>query len=448
MSNTLPLGDQTTIGNLKRSDVESTIVGLKPFLKRARWLDPANRYACDAADRLKTAPRNLKEEKDLAQFIAASSCLHVNDGWSYLGRAISSLIAGDSHRALHLGYYAELRAAMSLLASAGIGVFKNKHYVICAANRAQKLNCGEGTHNFAWLALKFWAEQQSSGELFGRIIRPEGKPLEAWFHARGGAAALQAQAKSWFLQWGMDLSRVTKDRDARNASSYRPDGIPNMWDVPTSRTMRLIRCVWEMLEPSPVAPFSVIDLYLLRLAMEGHFKGVYGARASRRNPKFMALAEQIAFSSGLPQPRMKSISEFLTRQDSAADPALFGYARRVPEQGARDVLGILSRAVFLLRMATGSAHELLKSAGVGPDLLSFWQEEIGAVRGLWLMGEPPSLLGDLWADIQVCLEDLAPAEDMEFGLLRSMDENSLGLVGRLNVLTSHERVGLWGLCSA
>jgi len=58
-------------------------------------------------------------KEDLLEVLAIRGPLHALDGWSYVGRALSALIAGDSHAARHLAYYGELRGALSLLASSG-----------------------------------------------------------------------------------------------------------------------------------------------------------------------------------------------------------------------------------------------------------------------------------------------------------------------------------------
>jgi hypothetical protein len=89
--------------------------------------------------------------RHLAQYIAASSILHCADGWSYLGRAINCLLKGDPHRVVHLAYYAELRAALSLLASEAIGVFSRNNFVIdapdpsAARQRFAQRGCGRCT---------------------------------------------------------------------------------------------------------------------------------------------------------------------------------------------------------------------------------------------------------------------------------------------------------------
>ena len=98
-------------------------------------------------------PTTKERERNLAQYIAASVALHANDGWSYLGRSVSCLLAGDTHRALHLAYYAELRASMSLLAGAGIGIFDKKHFIVPTTNSTANFGLGHSTHVIAWLAL-------------------------------------------------------------------------------------------------------------------------------------------------------------------------------------------------------------------------------------------------------------------------------------------------------
>ena len=221
MTAALHAQDMAAINALVRSQMELTTAGLKPFFKRATWIGKTNHYAADVVARLKAAlPTSPERKRNLAQYIAASVALHSNDGWSYLGRSVACLLAGDAHRALHLAYYAELRASMSLLASAGIGIFNTRHFIVPAANSTTDLRFGQGTHLIAWLALKQWSLQAASGALFAQLIRPEGRTLDQWFQPQGGASTLAPQARSWFMQWGMDLDLATKDRDARNELSY------------------------------------------------------------------------------------------------------------------------------------------------------------------------------------------------------------------------------------
>ena len=68
--------------------------------------------------------------QQLIEAVAAAAPNHCIDGWSYVSRAMSALLAGDLHAARHLSYYAELRAGLSLLGSLGIGIFNGINFVV------------------------------------------------------------------------------------------------------------------------------------------------------------------------------------------------------------------------------------------------------------------------------------------------------------------------------
>ena len=76
-------------------------------------------------------PNNVGiDGSSLAEYIACSIPLHLADGWTFLARGLDAIKAGDSDSAIHMAYYAELRAAMSLLAGDGVGVFRSRHVAI------------------------------------------------------------------------------------------------------------------------------------------------------------------------------------------------------------------------------------------------------------------------------------------------------------------------------
>jgi len=446
MTATLSAGDQAVITGLSRSHIEVTTAGLKPFLQHSIWIGQTNHYAHDVVDRLNQAPADATQRRDLAQYIAASVSLHASDGWSYLGRAVACVLAGDTHRALHLAYYAELRAGLSLLASAGVGIFNHRHYVVPAVNSASKLHVQLGTHVTAWLALEHWAQQPASGALFTDLVRPEGRTLNDWFQPQGGAATLAPQAKDWFMQWGMDLGLASKDRDARNESSYRPDGIPAIWQSFPKDGLEFVRDTWSALEPSSTSSFEQIDRHILRLALERHFHGLTGRVAVATDPAFAALVNSAVDAQGFADATADRLKKFLLRQAAPTDPLIFRYSTLPPGTPATDALAVLSRAVLLLRIATGSAQGLLHQAGVGADVLSFWWQKVGEARGLWPPDAPPTTLSDLWADVEESLSDLSTIEADDPSALESVNGIAFRAEVRLGVLSSHERVGLWGLC--
>lgn len=443
----LPLADQAAINNLLRSDVELTTVGLKRFITKSRWIGKTNQYAHDAVDKIQTNPPNdALKRRNLAQYIAASAILHANDGWSYLGRAISCLMVGDAHRALHLAYYAELRAGMALLAGQGVGIFNSKHFVVSAPNFVSKLIIGKGTHVVVWEALEHWSKQAASGALFSRLIRPENIPLDDWFAPVGGGSALAAQARDWFMQWGMDLNLATNDRQARNDSSYRPDGIPQSWEISPSTVLDFIKDLWSALEPSDQSSFEQIDKYILRLTIEKHYSGVHGAPALLSNPGFVSYITNVVSAQSISSSATSRWNDFLLRRTAPTDPLIFASSAIKPASISSDPLAVLSRATLLLRVATGSSHDLLRQAGFDASALSFWWSRIGVARGLWQPASEPDQLSDLWADIRDTLLEVEETAASDPTAYSSINDLGYSIYGRLNMLCSHERVSLWGLC--
>ncbi|MGO6678945.1 hypothetical protein [Rhizobium leguminosarum] len=439
------LTDKKAINALSREDIEQTTAGLKKFLKKSMWIGKSNHYGIDVVERLRRAPANDVQQRNLAQYIVASVCLHANDGWSYLGRSVGCLLAGDMHRALHLAYYAELRAAMSLLASAGIGIFNQKHYIVRAKDKTVKLNLSKGTHVVAWLALEQWSKRRASGDLFAKLVRPEGRSLEDWFQPHGGARAVAPQAKSWFMQWGMDLGFASKDRDARNESSYRPDGMPATWNVPSETTLEFVKDLWSMLEPSATSSFGQIDKHILRHSLERLHVGRNGGQANQQNQAFVALVNATLHAQNLSEAAEDLLRKFLLRQVASSDPLVLSYSASKPRHIDTDAFAVLSRAVLLLRLATGSAQNLLQRADLDAELLNFWWANVGETRGLWQPGAPPEVLSDLWADVRESLREIDDVASGDPGALSSINNVAFGMSGILNIFSSHERVGLWGL---
>jgi hypothetical protein len=437
----LAVADRLPIRSLSRADIEVTIAGLKRYMKNSMWIGKTNRYAHDVVARLKTdRPLNPARKRNLAQYIAASAVLHSNDGWGYLGRSIASLMTGDAHRALHLAYYAELRAGMSLLASAGIGVFNREHFIVSGTNTTARLRSAGGTHEIVWATLEFWSKQPSSGMLFATIVRPEGRALEDWFLPHGGSQTLAAQARQWFLQWGMDLRLPIKDRDARNESSYRPDGIPTSWTVSPSAALDFVQDLWAALEPSKLSSFHEIDRYILRLAMERYF------HSRPQTSAFRELIQKTIEAQGFSQAAKERWESFLLRDSVPKDPTIFINSSLRPGNPATDHFAVISRAVLLLRVATGSAHDLLQQAGFDSTALAFWWRMVGEARGLWDPTSPPANLSDLWVDVRDAISDIQEFVADNPIAIQSMNGIVGGVGERFNVLCSHERVGLWGLC--
>lgn len=207
--------DRLLINSLNPENVQKTLAGLNQYIRTAQWVDGMNRYSTETVERLRADfdknTGRLSNPSDLAQFIAASALLHCADGWSYLGKAVLSLLRGDPHGTRHLAYYAELRAAMSLLAVHGVGIFEDQHFGIKKPNDVVPFTREIRTHRATWKYLKHWSTNSRSSQLFATVVQPYGRKLEDWFFPIGGTQVVSPQARSWFSQWGMDLRIFSDD---------------------------------------------------------------------------------------------------------------------------------------------------------------------------------------------------------------------------------------------
>src|SRR5205085_2086646 len=75
----------------------------------------------------------IQDVNTLADYLALSTWSHAFDGWRYLSKSALSLLRGARSVALHMAYYAELRAALSILAGAGIGIVDYNHFGLTSA---------------------------------------------------------------------------------------------------------------------------------------------------------------------------------------------------------------------------------------------------------------------------------------------------------------------------
>ena len=425
-------------------------------LGSGEWLSIANRYRDRGRRR---GNYRLKEDlrtgnihnDDLADYIGVSAPLHSLDGWALLGRAIHSLLRGDPYSGVHLAYYAELRAALALLATQGIGVFDSVHCVIddlgdCTlVESLDECDVRIGNHQWTWLVFQWWAKQVRAVEVLGQVIQPGSDALETWIMAMNKAQfALQQIGTDWLQLWGMDIGRYFADREARNAASYWPNTV-NSWPARTVvEDYRVIADLWLSFEPTAATRFESLDRHLLRIVLRRGFFGASGHLTTSQVGKsgfareVEAVVREMAFSG----PMRDWWKEFL--EDEEAQPPriiqLAGKRTKVGKPG--HVVEVMARAAMLLRVATGAAARLLADSGIERNGVADWIECIGEGRGLWLAGGAPDDLMDLWRDIGDVIDDIE-------GVVRNQGRGRQEVWEReghgMNLLGECERVALWGL---
>lgn len=383
------------------------------------WVDPASsrpdsRFARNQNFGALPAP-------EVVEAIAVRGPLHCIDGWGYLARAVGALSAGDGHAARHLAYYAELRGALSILATQGIGNFNSKNVVV-DIHGAIHAAPDRQTHEFSWLALENWAQSPGAFEKISRSLDVNGvsllDALKAFFPSPSSAML----GSELIREWGFDLSQSHVERESRNDSSYQPNELVSVRTAAPDDIL-FLRQFWQAFEPDTYR----LERFLLRKMLESQAT-LLNVNLLGRGTEFQRLDARVHDVLSI---------DFIERRSEPDDHAILALARN-PVAGAHEMI---ARGALLLRIATGLVESNFKAALVDPTAdLEFWWALYGVERGFWATSSPPDEMALLWADIAEALQDAeaAPAAERFDWLARS----PLGLPRTCEA----ERIGLWSLC--
>jgi hypothetical protein len=428
--------------------VVERLTSLSSTLQTGRWLPEANFYVTDTIRKLQDFGKKKKSPKlrqrAMVEYVAVSAPLHSADGWSFLGRAIAAVIAGDANAARHLAYYAELRAAMSLMASEGVGIFNNSHFVVYDARHCRHVPTTHATHKFTWDCIKHWAELRRATQPLMEVVRPGNVPVREWLDQFISSHST-ALAARWLSFWGIDLRSFPEDREARNEASYRPTALRHKDGLSADERSEFIENFWSLCEPTQPSRFGNLDRYILRDSVREIYKITTGYAWDSQLPDFGRHCERMIHAiapSGLSESNWLA---FLTGTASPDRPLLLREAddRQSDVADPRHHLKVIARAALLLRLATGAAADLLERCDASAETLKFWWEAIGREAGLWRASGPPDDLTDLWVDIEEAIitnrEWLSATSDRSIGAWVAS-----GAAG-LHTLGSCERIALWGL---
>ncbi|MDO8799101.1 hypothetical protein [Phenylobacterium sp.] len=408
----------------------------------AQWLDPTKPGHDGALPKHWPAFQAL-EPAQVIRVLAASAPNHCMDGWSYVSRSLSALLAGDPHAARHLAYYAQLRAALSLLANLGIGVVDGINFVVDASGAIIPLDPradgtpppkrGDGTHTVVWDALEAWGATPALAASFLRLVRIQGTSLDDILSGIWPGYAPQAVASGLITSWGADLKQGRDDKLSRNRSSYYPTALNNLPNAPGDH-IDFVDNFWELFRPVGASQFDRVDAYLIRRLLQSLHHLAYDNSdylSGQIGKEYERLPAQIQVIV----PR-----SFLAVPEANDRPLIISLASRPgPQAGPTDML---SRALLLLRLATAFTHSNMVDAGlsVAEGALRPWLNEIAVARGFWAPDAPLDFLGDLWLDVEYELVDFMDLK---------IDVGSEGWLSRaakrMPIVSEAERIGLWSL---
>ncbi len=379
------------------------------------WLIPGNPYAIDAGKRLHSDSNAVPplQSNDFLDYMAASAFVHCGDGWSYLGRSVDALLRGDIHAAVHLIYYAELRAAISLLASEGIYIGNGVNLVASQAGTLEDVT-RDRTHDAAWKYLATWKQGVRCSSLLGQILRPGNTSLDEWSQNIPNTSIIP-MVSDLLDKMAFDLQAFVVDRTRRNTASYNPSRI-RVDDIDLHDRYKTVSQLWLALEPDTRGGFPNIDQSLLWKILTGAFSSVTKLLDEHGNLTDDTdwSAWESWLSSAVPNQSVGSpiYEEMLQAPTSLSSNAL------LDEVFANDVLftspvayirPMIGRTMVLLRMATGSCILLLQESGIGDKEIEPWVNSLGVSRGLWTTMQRPDNPLDLWQDAELARVEIESA---------------------------------------
>ena len=324
--------------------------------------------------------------RDMREYIAVSIFLHLIDGWEYLGQALYAQAVRGAPIAIHLGYYAEMRATMSILATQGIGIFNRQHLVVDKEGIIHPMSNGgvrnRLTHEAIWLYLEHWLNSGDAGKILGKIIRPLSKPLAEWIDAMPctGEERWTPVASDMLKNFGVDLQRMKDDRNMRNEASYRPYELSSYKNPDFSKIIKYLSDTVHTLEPSTArGGFDILDRHLLCQTVEKVFISVM-SKAPKDEPEQFRYQVTTMLDSilGRDSAYTDKIKNFILSNVLCPNrQTLINLAS--DDSDINDPLPLLSRAVLLLRLATGLACEFMKETNIkgSSELRGEWWAERG-----------------------------------------------------------------------
>ncbi|MFA5184400.1 MAG: hypothetical protein WC456_02625 [Patescibacteria group bacterium] len=445
-----------SLRNASRDSIKEAIKNLRPHFLSGQWIGTGNIYAkyykTNAYKDLLTRRSSLKD-KQIKDYIAASVFNHCGDGWSLLGRALSLHIKGDGNSSIHLAYYAELRAAMSLLASEGIGVFNNRHVIVkdgavdLTPSLKRKNRSLGRTHQFVWMALEHWTDRRLSADTLANIICPGSITLFEWLDAFGVANNIHPIGSKWMRLWGIDIKQFGDDQILRNYSSYRPSRILPKSNTTAPHSLAFFSELWRMCEPSPSSRFNEIDKHLLRSSLSQAYKAVYGIEphTSTNLDDYRAWIEKKIITLNFSAPVQKEWVNFLTWAIQPDDSKIIEEAGKFTSvDDPSHHLQVLARATLLLRISTGINAKLLKEAGFTKKDLEFWWGPYAVDNGIIKNAGAISNFLDLWDDVNIALQDIMVWEKSQ-SKNYTYSDLVMDISKPILRLSECERISLWGL---
>ncbi|MDD0838399.1 hypothetical protein PSQ40_07430 [Curvibacter sp. HBC61] len=444
MAISLNPSEEAVLLQANRAAVVDALAGIN-LTGNNQWLPPGHPAASGIDNTHKPSGSNPISGPDLAVYFAAAAPTHCADGWSYLSRALNAYLLGDAHSSWHFAYYAELRAAQSILSASGCGAFDKWNCVIDAGGVVH-LAVKQPTHVMVWLALALFAK--SSESISAKIASATsvfGVPIQEIVNLGFPGSGFSAGSATWIKEWIYDLETSSADKSFRNRCSYNPHLVTPHYSFMNESTA-WVSALWDALRPTPGADFMEIDKYIIRVALRKIAKMQLEASLGLGNFTDLNVENELSLAYDRiisAEPTIGNISRDFIVDAVAPDHPLLTYASD-PNPAPSTPRPALARATLLLRIATGMTKNLLHDAGKDTEL-EFWLNDLANKQGLVSGADGvPNPRSDYYEDCAIAVQDMNNV----------IERGNAGLADLINnvrikphLLAQAERVVQWSFVS-
>ena len=332
-----------------------------------------------------------KCEESPKSMLAARQIVHLLEGWLNYSAALSSLVRREQLQSLHLAYYAELRAVLSILSGRGINLARGDLFYLNSKGEKVPLHVEKAeTHYLSWRLWEKWCQDTAvENSLLEQFKLGQFVTL---LDLQNGLSRM-VTSPSERISWASDLLLATKnDQEGRNMASYGT----SLRDSNDINNIRLnygpfLRSMFTLLQPSSVDLHGFLFdelfvLYILKQFNDTSSK-VQLKNFLRDSPSCELWIDKLS--------RDYDLKVFSLAQDSSAK-----------------VENVLSRALILLRVSTFMLNSNLDNCRGAKDWIACWMRKFGIVG----MNGQTRNLSEVCLDYTDELEQLAEGDktDREF----------------------------------
>lgn len=323
------------------------------------------------------------EPKETPAALAVDALVHLTEGWRFLSAALSSMLGNAPAQAVHCAYYAELRAAISLLSSHGMRVSNkdNSYLDLSGLSRVptwQKMP----THTVVWKLWEDWTKTSAAEAL----LLDQLKILPSVTIGDLKLSVSRIAANPTLTRWALDLD-LGNEHTARNEASYETQTARIPLQAMQVSDFEFVRDLWELAEPTGFGLKFEQELvrYLVNVELNDD---AYATNVATRNAWRQRLVEDLERTTGTSR---GTLEDFFNSSESPSPIFQLAFDLNVKPTN------MIARAFFLLRLATLMPHSALASHPTSPakEWLKDWLEHVGLFDPS--AGMPPS---DKWMDFE------------------------------------------------